>query len=262
MTTTATDRAEISRRNGQKSRGPKSPAGKSRSRFNALKHGRRALTLILPGEDADAFEGRLDAWTTDLQPRNDLEQDLVVRAATISWQLERADRAEAARLTDIIRHAPDELALRQADEAAALGQRLFQDLRGPLPLYPHSLYSSPASPRVSAAAVGEDPHSPPRLLLRLESTAAGCQCLLDQWPELRSRLDHELPWQSPDKLKAIRLLGRQPLDAADSDVVALIFQATHVLDPQPRHAAGAARSEAETLAKAVGVLDALGVGAS
>src|SRR5947207_1372846 len=246
MTTTATDRAEISRRNGQKSRGPKSPAGKSRSRFNALKHGRRALTLILPGEDADAFEGRLDAWTTDLQPRNDLEQDLVVRAATISWQLERADRAEAARLTDLIRHAPDELALRQADEAAALGQRLFQDPHGPLPLYPHCLYNSHTQARISSAGLGEDPNAPPRLLLRLEATAAGCQWLLVQWAELRSRLDHDLAWQSPDKLKAIRLLGRQPLDASDSEVVALIFQACHVLDPQPRHAAGAQPSEAQT----------------
>ena len=120
MTTTATDRAAINRRNAQHSTGPKTPAGKSRSRFNALKHGRRALTLILPGEDPDAFQGRLDAWTADLQPRNDLEQDLVVRAATITWQLDRADRAEAARLTDIILNAPEELALRQADQAAAL----------------------------------------------------------------------------------------------------------------------------------------------
>src|SRR5437763_2826408 len=228
---------------------------------SALKHGVRAPTLVVPGEDGDVFEGRRIAWTADLQPRNALERGVVVRAATVTWQLERADRAEAARLTDIIRHAPDELALRQTDEAAALGQRLFQDPRGPLPLYPHSLYNSPASPRISAAAVGEDPNAPPRLILRLEATAAGCQWLLDQWAELRCRLDHELPWQSPDKLKAIRLLGRQPLDAADSEVVALIFQACHVLDPQPRHAAARAElREAQTLAEAVRVLKTMGPG--
>src|SRR5438477_9739721 len=175
MTTTATDRAAINRRNAQHSTGPKTPEGKSRSRFNALKHGRRALTLVLPGEDGEVFQGRLDAWTADLQPRNDLEHDLVVRAATITWQLERADRAEVARLTDLIRHAPEELALRQADQAAALGQRLFQDPCGPLPLYPHSLYDGPDAPRISATGLDEDPTSPPRLILRLAATAAGFQ---------------------------------------------------------------------------------------
>src|SRR5947207_5604298 len=79
-TMTKPDRAEINRRNAQKSTGPKTPEGKSRSRFNALKHGLTAKTVVLPGEDADAFQGRLDAWTVDLAPRNDLEQGLVERA--------------------------------------------------------------------------------------------------------------------------------------------------------------------------------------
>ena len=50
------------------------------------------------------------------------------------------------------------------------------------------------------------------------------------------------------------------MDAADSDVVALIFQACHVLDPQPGHAAGAELTEAQTLAEAVRVLDTIGPG--
>ena len=58
----------------------------------------RARTLVLPGEDAGAFQDRLDAWASDLRPRNDVEQVLVERSATLSWQLERADRADAARL--------------------------------------------------------------------------------------------------------------------------------------------------------------------
>src|SRR5689334_855369 len=84
MTSTATDRAEISRRNGSKSTGPKTPEGKNRSKFNALKHGLSAKTLVLPGEDGEAFQGRLDAWTNDLAPRNDLEHDLVGRAVQVS----------------------------------------------------------------------------------------------------------------------------------------------------------------------------------
>ena len=260
-TTTTPKRADANRRNARKSTGPRTPEGKERSRFNAIKHGMTARTLVLPGEDAGAFQDRLDAWASELQPCNDVEQVLVERSATVSWQLERADRADAARLASIIVATPAEEALRHEEEAAALGRRLFHDRCGPVPLYPHSLYDLQDQPRVSASRLGDDPDDPPRLLLQLESTAAGCRWLLDRWGELGALLDRGLSWQSPDKLKAIRLLGRQPLDAADSEVVALIFQACHVLDPQPAHASGAERSQSQGLAEAVRVLDVMGKGA-
>src|SRR5215471_7312688 len=119
--TTASDRAEISRRNGAKSKGPKTPEGKNRSKFNALKHGLTAKTLVLPGEDAEILQQRLDAWTTELRPRNSFEWLLVERMAALSWQLDRADRADAARLTQLIRTEPVEEARRQQAEAATLG---------------------------------------------------------------------------------------------------------------------------------------------
>src|SRR5262249_9593284 len=159
--------------------------------------------------------------------------------------------AERARVPGIVGGAPREAAGGGEGEAAALGQRLFFDRRGPLPLYPHSLYSFPDRPRVSFSGLSDDPDDPPRLLLRLEATAEGCRWLLDRWAELGALLDRGLSWQSPDKLRAIRLLGRQPLDAADSELVATIFQASHVLDPQTHHQAGGARDEAATLAAAL-----------
>src|SRR4051794_31607217 len=48
-------RAAASRENGRKSRGPKTPQGKQRSKFNRLQHGLCAATTVLPGEDPAAF---------------------------------------------------------------------------------------------------------------------------------------------------------------------------------------------------------------
>src|SRR5437764_459418 len=81
MTTTTTDRAEINRRNAQSSTGPKTPEGKERSKFNALKHGLTAKTLVLPGEDPEVYLGRIESFRTILGPRNDLEQYLAEQVA-------------------------------------------------------------------------------------------------------------------------------------------------------------------------------------
>ena len=231
--TTAPDRAEINRRNAPTSTGPRTPEGQDRSQFKAVKHGRTARTRVLPGEDAQALEGRLDGWKADLQSRNDVEDYLVAQAVRASWQLDRADRVQTVRLAEIIRTVPEQAVRQHEAEAAELGQRLFQDIRGPLALYPYSdrrFFRGDA--RISGSGSADDPDQPARLLHQLEATAAGCRWLLDRWAELRSLLDQGLTWQPPDKLKAIRLLGQQPLDAADSEEVARVFQASHVLDPQ------------------------------
>ena len=53
----------------------------------------------------------------------------------------------------------------------------------------------------------------------------------DRWEELRTLLEPGKFWQSHDRFKAIRLLGRQPLDADEDKWVAEVFVASHALNP-------------------------------
>jgi hypothetical protein len=88
-------RAEASRRNGAKSRGPKTEEGKSRSAQNALKHGMRAQKyVVLPEEDADEFAGLEAAMLEELAPVGALQTVLARRVAVAAWRLARADRIE------------------------------------------------------------------------------------------------------------------------------------------------------------------------
>ena len=207
--------------------GPKSPEGRAKSRMNALKHGMRAATPVLPGEDQAAFDERLQKWTKDLAPRDEVEQFLVKRAVEFSWQLERADRALA-----LSRKPAEDKITAVMDEVLALGRRLFWDPFGPTSLYPQKVESDGMIRRRSWSSQIDDPDDPARLVNRLESTAAGCAWMLDQWAELREILEAGLVWQAPDRFKAIRLLGKQPLDAATDQSILRLYCASGAMSPE------------------------------
>ncbi len=59
----------------------------------------------------------------------------------------------------------------------------------------------------------------------------GCQWLLDRWTDLRQILERKLKWQGPDRLRAIRLLGRQPMDLLTDERVLMIYLACDAMDP-------------------------------
>ena len=86
-------------------------------------------------------------------------------------------------------------------------------------------------PLVSQSEIVDgDPEDPQRLVLHLQATAGGCQWMLDRWSELRSILEEGLDWQSADKLKAVRLLGRHPMEAVDDRNVLMIFVACQAIE--------------------------------
>ena len=112
-------RAAASRRNGAKSRGPKTAAGKARSARNALKHGLRALQyVVLADEDAVEFQTLEVALLDELAPEGVLQVVLARRVAVAAWRLARADRMEV------------ELFEERRWEDAGVGMALIRDGNG------------------------------------------------------------------------------------------------------------------------------------
>jgi hypothetical protein len=92
---TSKARAEASRKNGAKSRGPKSEEGKACSARNALKHGLRSQKyVVLPHEDGAEFAALEAALIEELAPVGALQAVLARRVAVATWRLARADRLE------------------------------------------------------------------------------------------------------------------------------------------------------------------------
>jgi hypothetical protein len=208
-----------------------------RSKMNALKHGLDAHTLILPGEDGAAYRERLDAWRADFPPRSPTEESLLEQIARFSWQLDRADGALHAYLTERIALAQSSEARWEAEaEAAAEADRIGRLLvAGPYATVftVRGDDEVPVRRRVGTPIHPDDPTHPARLLRQLESTAAGCRWLLDIWAGLRAKLEggDDAYWQPAERLAAVHLLGKQPVDAADDPLVQWIYLCSFVLAP-------------------------------
>jgi hypothetical protein len=90
----AADRAAINRANSQKSTGPRTEAGKNRSKLNALRHGLTGHTIVLPTEDQSAYQRHSQAFLAEYQPKGATETQLVQSLLDTSWQLNRAAAVE------------------------------------------------------------------------------------------------------------------------------------------------------------------------
>ena len=107
-------RDEANRHNALKSTGPKTKEGQAVAKFNALRHGLRAVQTVVPGEDPEEWETHRAAVVGDLNPTGPLELALAEQVAAKLWRLGRVVRYEADLIT--IGQAKDEL-LRGHEEA-------------------------------------------------------------------------------------------------------------------------------------------------
>jgi hypothetical protein len=81
-------------KNAQLSTGPASTEGKARSSLNAVKTGLTGRTVLLPGDDAEAYQAHVARFFSTHQPVGPDEQNLVQSLADTEWRLLRIPALE------------------------------------------------------------------------------------------------------------------------------------------------------------------------
>jgi hypothetical protein len=85
---------EANRRNALKSTGPKTPEGKAAVRMNALRHGLRARSILIPGENPADYDQLCAGLQAEWRPQTPTEQLLVEQMAVAQWKLARLEVGE------------------------------------------------------------------------------------------------------------------------------------------------------------------------
>jgi hypothetical protein len=90
------DRVAANRANAQFSTGPTSVEGKAKASMNALKTGLTGRTVLLPTDDALAYQRHLHSYFKQFAPTTDEEKSLVQSIADTDWRLLRIFPLEAS----------------------------------------------------------------------------------------------------------------------------------------------------------------------
>ena len=101
-------RIAANRRNAVLSTGPKTEAGKEKSRANSLKHGLTGAGVVMPEADAIEVERRAMAYAVELNASGSVGEALARRAALNSVRMERAADQQLVAMTRRIREVEAE----------------------------------------------------------------------------------------------------------------------------------------------------------
>jgi len=91
-----------SRANGARSRGPRTPDGRTRSSANRVIHGLNSVHLLLATEDLEEYRQHLLEWNQSLAPATAAEHQIVQLVADLVWRLKRVGRIEDRRALAIL----------------------------------------------------------------------------------------------------------------------------------------------------------------
>ena len=118
------DRAAVNKANAQKSTGPRTVAGKQRSKLNALRHGLTGQTIVLPTEDHSAYQRHSQSFLDEYRPQGATETQLVQSLLDTSWQLNRAAAVETNLFSLGITEMEDRIRANHPEAEAALAMAL------------------------------------------------------------------------------------------------------------------------------------------
>jgi hypothetical protein len=94
------------RANAQQSTGPRSVEGKSVSRFNALKHGMDAASIVIPGEDPADYDALADYYLQEFRPQSASESFHVATMLRADWHKRRLQSVEADLFHTVLAESP------------------------------------------------------------------------------------------------------------------------------------------------------------
>ncbi len=115
---------QANRKNAKQSTGPQTPDGKEIVAQNALKHGLTAQKPLIPGEDPAHFAQFNDSMLAQFDPQGPLETILANRIITLTWQLNRAPRIQAAAFKFMMKDVFDP----PCDPEERLGKTIVRDI--------------------------------------------------------------------------------------------------------------------------------------
>ena len=182
-------RVAANRRNAARSTGPRTAAGKARSRANAIKHGLTGAGVALPGEDAARIEAEFLQFQEDLQPTSLPAMKLARRLALLSVRLDRSERHTQACAERHARHAVANFDHARAEHA----DRLIDAIE--------------AQPRAYRRALMATPEGVDRLIDGLAMLLGDMHAPMPAWSDdHHKRLDAlfgyrvvDLPWSRPTR---------------------------------------------------------------
>jgi hypothetical protein len=87
------------RENAQKSTGPKTQAGKERSRLNAFRHGSTGHSRIMPEEEMAAYQRFTTSQAAAFSPIGEIEINLAQQYADFQWRINRCAAIEDTMFT-------------------------------------------------------------------------------------------------------------------------------------------------------------------
>jgi hypothetical protein len=120
----AADHAAINRANAQKSTGPRTEAGKQRSKLNALRHGLTGQTIVLPTEDHSAYQRHSQSFLDECQAKGAIETQLVQSLIDTSWRINRVAAVETNLFSLGITEMEERIRANHPEAEAALAMAL------------------------------------------------------------------------------------------------------------------------------------------